>query len=167
VESMEVLSILLLEAIENEKHIHKPDEYYRLLLNFLWFCSEHQASLMHRFSDNKEIFSEVFTEILRDPQKQKRNSIFLSLWFLVHLSKEPKMADITGSALLNMDNAAGSFSETLTIHLSDFLTNTKVRDYFRDIGLNNIDNEALFSFLAEHHNRRDIIQYLYGISGDQ
>jgi hypothetical protein len=167
VESMEVLSILLLEALEKDLHIHKPNEYYPILLNFLWFCSEHQSSLMHRFSDNKETFSIVFSEILRDPQKQSRKSIFLSLWFLVQLSNEPKMADITGSALLNMDNAEGSFSDILAIHLSDFLTNTKVRDYFRDIGLNHIDNEALLTFLSEHHNRRDIVQYLYGISGDQ
>lgn len=166
VESMEVLSILLFEAIEQKKHIEKPDEYYRIVLNFLWFCAEHQAPLMNRFAEHKERFSEVFSQILQDTQEQKPSTIFLSLWFLVFLSEEPSMADITGTSILNIDDQDGHYTNLKTIFLSNLMTNLSVRDYFRDIGFAHIEDEALLSFLAKHHNRRDIVQYLYGITGE-
>lgn len=167
VESMDVLSILLLEAIEQKKHIEKPDEYYRIVLNFLWFCAEHQAPLMNRFGEHKEQFSRVFAEILKDTDAQEPSTIFLSLWFLALLSEEPDMADITGTSLLNMEDKDDRYVHLKTIFLSNLLTNLSVRDYFRDIGFQHIEDEELLSFLANHHNRRDIIQYLYGIAGEE
>ncbi|MAA79755.1 MAG: hypothetical protein CL916_10890 [Deltaproteobacteria bacterium] len=165
VESMEVLSILLLEAIEQKKHIENPDEYYRIVLNFLWFCTEHQIPLVNRFSENKETLSQVFSKILQDAKKQDPSVIFLSLWFLVLLSEDPNMADLTGTSIINMDDEDGTYSTLKTIFLSNLLTNTTVRDYFRNIGFQHIEDERLLTFLANHHDRRDIIQYLYGIAG--
>lgn len=165
VESMEVLSILLLEAIEQKKHIDKPEEYYRIVLNFLWFCTEHQAPLLNRFSENKETLSTVFSQIFQDAREQDPSVVFLSLWFLVLISEDPNMADLTGTSIINMDDQDGQYSQLKTIFLSNLLTNTAVRDYFRDIGFQHIEDERLLTFLAEHHNRRDIVQYLYGIAG--
>ena len=165
VESMEVLSILLLEAIEQKKHIEKPDEYYRIVLNFLWFCTEHQVPLINRFSENKETLSKVFSQIFQDVQEQDPSVVFLSLWFLVLLSEDPNMADLTGTSIINIEDQDGTYSTLKTIFLSNLLTNTTVRDYFRDIGFQHIEDERLLNFLADHHNRRDIIQYLYGIAG--
>lgn len=161
VESIEVLSILLLEAIETKMHINKPDQYYLILLNFLDFLLDHEVTIIHQFSEHKALFSKVFSAILKDGDMQQTESVILSLWFLVLLSKEPQMADVTGSALLQLETTNPDISALVHIHLTQLLTNVQVREYFRDVGLKRIENEDVLTFLANQYHRRDFVQYLY------
>ena len=166
VESMEVLSILLFEAIEQKKHITEPDEYlpYRSF-NFSMVLYRAPSSAAQSIFREQKTLSTVFSQIFQDAKKQEPSMIFLSLLVLVMLLEDPNMADLTGTSIINMDDQDGVYSTLKTVFLSNLLTNTTVRDYFRDIGFQHIEDENLLTFLAEHHNRRDIIQYLYGIAG--
>ena len=166
VESFEVLSILLLESIEEEKHIHSQEEHYRILLNFLWFCSEHPALITHHFKENKERFSTVFTQVFRDKKEQDPSTIFLALSFLVALSQDANIEDISGDVLLTVHREQNTLPEAFLIHLATLLRNTKVRNYFRDIAFNYEQDEQLLHFLSQLYARRDIAQYLYGITGE-